>query len=40
MRGVDVEEAAAIGAELLDRLLAGDRAERDGLLCAFERRRA
>ena len=37
MGGVGVEEAAAIGAELLDRLLAGDRAKRDGLLGAFER---
>ncbi|MCY1244812.1 hypothetical protein D9M72_579100 [compost metagenome] len=38
MGGVDVEEAATIGAELLDRLLARDRAERDRLLGAFERR--
>ena len=29
VRGVGVEEAAAVGAELLDRLLAGDRAARD-----------
>ena len=39
MRGVGVEEAAAIGAEHLDRDLRGDRADRDGLLGAFERRR-
>ena len=39
MRGVDVEEAAAVGAELLDGDLAGDRALRDRLLGAFERRR-
>ena len=39
MRGVDIEEAAAIGAELLDCLLAGDRAKRDGLLRAFDRGR-
>ncbi len=36
MRGVGVEEAAAIGAEHLDRDLRGDRAHRDGLLGAFE----
>ena len=29
VRGVDVEEAAAVGAELLDHLLGGDRAHRD-----------
>ena len=39
MRGVGVEEAAAIGAEHLDRDLRGDRADRDGLLGAFERGR-
>ena len=39
MGGVGVEEAAAIGAELLDRYLRGDRALRDRLLGAFERRR-
>ena len=39
MRGVGVEEAAAIGAEHLDRELRGDRARRDRLLRAFERRR-
>ena len=39
MRGIGVEEAAAIGAEHLDRDLRGDRADRDGLLGAFERRR-
>jgi len=39
MRGVGVEEAAAIGAEHLDRFLAGDRTERDGLLHAFQRGR-
>ena len=39
MRGVGVEEAAAIGAEHLDGDLRGDRAERDRLLRAFERRR-
>ena len=38
MRGVGVEEAAAIGAEHLDRDLRGDRADRDGLLGAFQRR--
>ena len=37
MRGVGVEEAAAIGAEHLDRDLRGDRADRDGLLGAFQR---
>ena len=37
MRGVGVEEAAAVGAELLDRLLARHRAHRDGLLRALER---
>ena len=35
--GIDVEEAAAVGAELLDRNLTGDRALRQGLLGAFER---
>ena len=39
MRGVDVEEAAAIGAELLDGELRSDRALRDYLLAALERRR-
>ena len=39
MRGIGVEEAAAIGAEHLDRDLRGDRPDRDGLLGAFERRR-
>ena len=39
MRGVGVEEAAAVGAEHLDRDLRGDRADRDGLLGAFQRRR-
>ena len=39
MRGIGVEEAAAVGAEHLDRDLRGDRADRDGLLGAFERRR-
>jgi hypothetical protein len=38
--GIDVEEAAAVGAELLDRLLAGHREEGDGLLAALDRRRA
>ena len=33
MRGVDVEEAAAVGAELLDGDLRGGRADGDGLLC-------
>ena len=37
MRGIGVEEAAAIGAEHLDRHLRGDRADRDGLLGAFQR---
>ena len=37
MRGVGVEEAAAVGAEHLDRDLRGDRADRDGLLGAFQR---
>ena len=36
MRGVDVEEAAAVGAEHLDRDLRGDRAGGDGLAGAFE----
>ena len=39
MRGIGVEEAAAIGAEHLDRDLRGDRADRDGLLGAFQRGR-
>ena len=39
MRGIGVEEAAAIGAEHLDRDLRGDRADCDGLLGAFQRRR-
>ena len=39
MRGVGVEEAAAIGAEHLDGDLRGDRADGDRLLGAFERRR-
>ena len=37
MRRVGVEEAAAVGADLLDGLLARDRAHRDGLLGALER---
>ncbi|MEY9245258.1 hypothetical protein ABIF27_005913 [Bradyrhizobium elkanii] len=37
MRRVGVEEAAAIGAEHLDRNLRGDRSERDALLAAFQR---
>ena len=37
---VDVEEAAAVGAELLDRDLRGDRAERERLLAAGQRGRA
>ena len=37
--GIGVEEAAAIGAELLDGDLGGDRPERDGLLAALQRRR-
>ena len=39
MRGIGIEKAAAIGAELLDRLLAGDRTHGDRLLGAVERRR-
>ena len=39
MRRIGVEEAAAIGAEHLDRDLRRDRAERDDLLRAFHRRR-
>ena len=39
MRGIGVEEAAAIGAEHLDRDLRSDRADGDGLLGAFQRRR-
>ncbi len=38
MRRIDVEEAAAIGAELLDRDLAGHRPQRKALLRALERR--
>src|SRR6516164_10294659 len=37
MRGIGVEKAAAIGAEHLDGDLRGHRADRDGLLGAFER---
>ena len=37
MRGIGVEEAAAVGAQHLDRDLRGDRTDRDGLLGAFER---
>ena len=36
-RGVDVVEAAAVGPELLDELLRGDRAEGEGLRSAGER---
>ena len=39
MSGVDVEEAAAVGAELLDRDLRGHRPLRDELLCPLKRRR-
>src|SRR5215831_4181097 len=39
MRGVGVEEAAAIGAEHLDGDLRGDRTNRDGLLGALQRSR-
>ena len=39
MRGVGVEESAAVGAELLDGFLRGDRPLRDHLRRAFERRR-
>ena len=38
MRRIGVEEAAAVGAELLDDLLARHRPDRDGLLRAFQRR--
>ena len=38
MRGIGVEEAAAIGAEHLDGDLRGHRPHRDGLLGAFQRR--
>ena len=37
VRGVDVVEAAAVGAELLDGFLAGDRPARNGLLRAGDR---
>jgi hypothetical protein len=37
MRGIGVEDATAIGAELLDRLLARHREEGDGLAPALER---
>ena len=37
MRRVGIEEAAAIGAQLLDDLLRGDRSLRDDLLGAFQR---
>ena len=39
MRGIGVEEAAAVVADQFDRFLAGDRPQGDDLLCAFERRR-
>jgi len=39
VRRVGVEEAAAVGAQHLDCLLRGDRAEREGLLGAFQRGR-
>jgi hypothetical protein len=39
MRRIGIEEAAAIGAEHLDRDLRGDRAHRDGLLGALKRGR-
>ena len=39
MRGIGVEEAAAVGAEHLDRDLRGDRPDGDGLLGALERGR-
>jgi hypothetical protein len=39
MRRIGVEEPAAVGAEFLDDLLRGNRALRDHLLGAFERRR-
>ena len=39
MRGIRIEEAAAVGAQMLDHHLRGDGALRDGLLGAFERRR-
>ena len=39
VRGIGVEEAAAIGAEHLDGDLRGDRPDRDRLLGAFQRRR-
>ena len=38
MRRIGVHEAAAVGAELLDHLLARHRPDRNGLLGAFERR--
>ena len=40
MRGVDVEEPAAVGAELLDRDLRGDRSQRQHLVGALKRGRA
>ena len=39
MRGIGVEESAAVGAEHLDRYLRSHGADRDGLLGAFECRR-
>ena len=39
MGGIGVEESAAVVADQLDRLLAGDRPDRDDLLRAFKRRR-
>ena len=39
VRGIGIEEPAAIGAEHLDRDLRGNRPDRDGLLGAFKRRR-
>ena len=39
MRSIGVEEAAAIGAEFLDRLLARNRTDGNDLLGALERRR-
>jgi len=37
MSGVGIEETAAVGAELLDRLLARNRPQRDGLFGTFQR---